>query len=352
MVENLPKISVIMPVFNCDTYLEDSIHSILNQTFKDFEFIIVCSCPTNKTKEILEKYQSLDSRILIFYQERKGIIFARNFGCQRAIGEFVAVMDADDIACPKRFETQLSFMEKHPDIGIVGSWGDIIDENGVVTDTIRGPTNPYVIGWYLLFGNCMMNLTILMRTNILKDLHYYTHEENGFPEDYDLFCRAFFITKIANIPVSLAQYRIHSTNNSVTVKSELDLFCNKIRNTMVQQVSDEKYLAFLEETELQRDSDIFAFNIEYNDKQIRHIENLYNAYIHHFDITGEDLMQIRSHLALKMLMYSHSMNDYSKKKSIDLLCKAVSYSKSTVIKTIICAFGRRLRHLVNPQKTI
>jgi len=333
-----------MPVFNCDTYLEDSINSILNQTFKNFEFIIVCSCPTNKTKEILEGYQSLDSRILIFYQERKGIIFARNFGCQHAIGEFVAVMDADDIACPKRFETQLSFMEKHPDIGIVGSWGDIIDENGVVTDTIRCPTNPYVIGWYLIFGNCIMNLTIFMRTTILKDLHYYTQEANGFPEDYDLFCRAFFITKIANIPVSLAQYRVHSTNNTNYVNSELVTFCNKVRNTMIQQLSEENYLIFLKETGLQMNSDIFTFNIDYNDKQTQLIENLYISYIHHFDIPSEDLPQIRTHVALKMLRYADSMNGYSKKKSIDLLCKAVNYSKSTVIKTIIYAFGRRLKH--------
>ena len=339
-----------MPVFNCDKYLEEAINSILNQTFKNFEFIIVCSCPTNKTKEILETYQSLDSRISIFYQERKGIIFARNFGCHLATGEFVAVMDADDIACPKRFETQLSFMEKNSEIGIAGSWSEIIDEQGVVKDIIRCPSNPFVIGWYLIFGNCMMHLTILMRANILKKLNYYTQEINGFPEDYDLFCRAFFITKIANIPISLTQHRMHSRNNSANVRTELVQFCNKIRNTMIQQLSDEKYLKFLEETGLQMDSDIFTFNNNYNEKQIQFIEDLYNIYTQHFSITEEDLKQIRSHFALKICIYAQSMKDYSKKKSVILLYKALIYSKSTVIKTIIQALRRRLRQILYPSK--
>ena len=98
MAVNLVKLSVVMPVYNADQFLEEAIESILNQTFKNFEFIIVSSSPTDKTKEILAKYQEIDQRILVVYQERKGIICARNSGCQLSKGEYIAIMDADDIS--------------------------------------------------------------------------------------------------------------------------------------------------------------------------------------------------------------------------------------------------------------
>lgn len=346
MVENIPTISVVMPVYNSDNYLEESINSILNQTFKNFEFIIVCSEPTEKTRKILEKYQCFDSRVLVFYQERKGIIFARNFGCKQAKGEFIAVMDADDISYPKRFETQLLFMEKHPDIGIIGSWTDFIDEDGVVTDTFRCPTNPLVIGWYLIFENYMMHLTILIRTNILEELHYYTLETKGFPEDYDLWTRAVFFTKIANLPISLTQHRLHSTSNTINVKPEMAQFFNIIRNTMLQKLSEREFQNFLKETGFRMNSDVLTFNINYNDKQIKFIENLYRSYVYRFKVTPEDLIKIRSCLALNLLRYSYSMFSYSKTRSVVLFYKSFHYSNSILIKIIIRSLRKRFRHLL------
>jgi len=346
MVENVPKISVVMPVYNADNYLEDSINSILNQTFKNFEFIIVCSDPTEKTKEILEKYQCLDSRVLVFYQERKGIIFARNFGCQHAKGEFIAVMDADDISYPKRFETQLLFMEKNPDIGIVGSWTDLIDKDGVVTDTFRCPTNPFVIGWYLIFENYIMHLTILMRTNILKELHYYTQQTKSFPEDYDLWTRAIFITKIAFLPAPLTQHRLHSMSNTTNLLPEMAQFFNIIRNTMLQKLSEQDFQDFLKETGLQMNSDILKFNVDHNAKQVKFIENLYSSYVKRFNVNPKDLIKIRSCLALNLLRYSYSMVSHSKKRSVVLLRKSFHYSNSNLIKIFIRALGKKLRHLL------
>ena len=337
-----PKISVIMPVHNADPYLEESVNSILNQTFKNFEFIIICSDPSEKTKKILDKYQSLDSRILVIYQEKKGIIFARNTGCQLAKGEFIAVMDADDISYPERFEKQLLFMEKHPDIGIVGSWADFINQSGLKIYTVRSPTNPFLIGWKLLFSNCILHLTILMRTKILKELNYYTPEMNGFPEDYDLWTRAFFITKIANIPASLTQYRLHSTNNSISVNSEIIQFCHIIRNNMLQKILGPELHEFLESTGLSMNSDLLSFNLDYIDNQVKVLENLFTAYITQFEITPEDIPDIKSDLAMKIYTYSCFMIIHSKIRGLVLLCKALHYSKSTVIIKLIKKIGGKV----------
>jgi len=332
-----------MPVYNADNYLDASINSILNQTYKNFEFIIVCSDPTKTTEKILEKYSSIDPRILVFYQEKKGIIFARNFGCQLARGEFIAVMDADDISGSNRFETQLLFMEKNPDIGILGSWADRINDRGIVTNTIRYPTRPFGIGWCLIFENCMMHLTILMRKSILKDLQYYSHEKNGFPEDYDLWTRAFFVTKIANLPIVLSQSRAHLTNNSISVKYEMTQFDNILRNEFLQKLFKQEFQNFLKEAGLQMNSDIFTFNIDCNDKQVRFIEDLYRLYIHRYDVTPQDLMEIRSSLAIFLLRYSFAMVRYSKKRALILLCKSIHYLNSISFEIIIRALWIRLK---------
>lgn len=341
MVENLIKISVVMPVYNADRFLEESIESILKQTYTNFEFIIICSDPTEKTKKILNMYQRIDTRILIIYEEKKGIIFARNMGCQQAKGDYIAVMDADDVSSPNRFETQITFMEKHPDIGIVGSWADLIDENGKIFEKGYRPTNPFVIGWHLLFWNCMMHSTILIRSEVLKQLQYYSQAENGFPEDYDLWTRSFFITKIANIPKSLAKHRMHTSNNSLGASLEMIQFGNTIQHNMIKKLLGERSQPFLSEILIQKNSLIFNFNPYINDIQVDLIETLYQHYINRYFPPISEINEIDAQIFQIFLTYSMSMFWFSKTKSWSLLIKSLHYLRFTGIKELTYAIREK-----------
>lgn len=353
MAEYPVKISVVMPVYNADNFLEESINSILTQTYQNFEFIIICSSPTEETRRILSKYLELDARITITYQEKKGIIFARNFGCQQAKGEYIAVMDADDISVPERFESQVNFLEKHPDIGIVCSWADYIDDRGMVFKKADPPTNHFVIGWFLMFGNCMFHLTAMCRSDVLIKLGFYTPAENGFPEDYDLWIRAFQMTKLANIPKSLGKYRMHTSNNSLSVSTELQQSCIPLQNMLIGQLLANNHHLLLKEMPSFRNSPIFSFNYPLNDIQVNLIETVYTLYIKKYSLSDSDIKEIKTHISQILLSYSWSMLSFSKSKSLTLFLKSLKYSKIAVIKKIISVPWRNLKeHVRAPPRVI
>jgi glycosyltransferase involved in cell wall biosynthesis len=335
MAENSIKISVVMPVYNADIFLEEAIRSILTQTYSNFEFIIICSSPSDETKRILTKYQKIDTRLLITYQEKKGIIFARNFGCRLATGKYIAIMDADDISVPDRLETQATFMERNPDIGIVGSWVDYIDESGRLVKNFCPPTNHLVIGWHLIFGNCMVHLTAMIRSDIFKELEYYPLSKDGFPEDYDLWARAFLTTKLANIPKSLGKYRMHQSNNSLLITKELHQFCFQIQNKLINQLIEKDHYPLLEKIQFLNNSSIFEFNYTMNDFQVDFIETLYGYYNNKYSPSQGDKKENKAKISLILLSYSWSMFPFSKAKSLNLLFKSLNYSTIAVIRKII-----------------
>ena len=123
-----PIISVVMPVYNGDKYLQEAIESILNQTEGDFEFIIINDGSTDDSPALIDKYRELDSRIKVITQENKGLISSLNTGIDEAKGKYIARMDADDVSLPERFRTQLEYMEKNSKIGACGSWAKVFDE--------------------------------------------------------------------------------------------------------------------------------------------------------------------------------------------------------------------------------
>lgn len=132
-----PKVSVVMSVYNGEKYLPETIDSILNQTFKDFEFIIINDGSTDKTAKILTSYD--DPRIRIFNQENMGLTKSLNRAISLAKGEYIARMDADDISYPERLKKQVDYLNKNPDIGLVGSKYIRIDKRGRKIDEINVP---------------------------------------------------------------------------------------------------------------------------------------------------------------------------------------------------------------------
>ncbi len=208
-------ISVILPVYNASNYLKESIDSILNQTYTNFELIIINDGSTDESVEIIDQY--LDSRIRIIHNETNlGLIATLNKGIDAAKGEFIARMDADDISLPLRFQKQIEFLYKNSSIDIVGSSYEIFgDENKIINLT----TNSKQIEIELLFHNPICHPSVMWRVKSIIDTHMRFETNFIHNEDW-----AFWLTalekglKIANIPDVLLKYRFEGQN--ITVKNK------------------------------------------------------------------------------------------------------------------------------------
>lgn len=230
-----PLISVVMPTYNCKRFLRDAIESILNQTFQDFEFLIIDDDSTDGTETILRDYSKKDSRLRVYRHEREGLIASLNRGCHLAEGRFIARMDSDDISLPHRLEHQVRYMEEHPEIGVLGTWIRIIDESSRPRRTVRLITDPKMLGLYLYMENCICHPTVMMRRDIIEPLGFY--DSNAIhAEDYDLWGRVSHKNQIANLPEVLLDYRIWNggvTSNNLEMRNQIDI---AIRQTMITKL--------------------------------------------------------------------------------------------------------------------
>lgn len=211
----VPKISVIMPVYNADEYLTEAIESILNQTYENFEFLIICDDPSERTLSILNNFTHNDLRINVTYQKKQGLVNSLNRGIKLAKGEYIARMDADDVSHPQRFEKQIEFLERNSDIGLCGTWTNIIDKNGEIVDLFKPSSSPELIKWDLHFFNPIAHPSVLIRKSFFERNGYYL-DSNIHCEDYALWVRAFNNTKLSNIPLILINLRKHDLNVSKT----------------------------------------------------------------------------------------------------------------------------------------
>ena len=211
-----PTVSVVMPVYNGERFLAEAIDSILGQTFKDLELIVVDDGSVDGTPAILSDFERRERRVSIHRHARnQGISATRNQGCRQARGSFIAVMDADDISLPSRLETQVAFLRSHPDIAAVGGWVQCVDEAGrraPLTDT-NYPTEPALVAWLMMFFNTMAHSTLMIRRECVNLDEVYNRDYSG-TEDYDLLMRLSHVARIVNLPEVLVLYRVWSGNVS------------------------------------------------------------------------------------------------------------------------------------------
>jgi glycosyltransferase involved in cell wall biosynthesis len=207
-MSNSPKVSVVMSVFNGEAFLSEAIESILNQTFRDFEFIIIDDGSTDKTAEILAAYASRDLRIRIRSHENKGLAVSLNVGIGLAQGKYVARMDADDISLPTRFQQQVDFLEAHPEVGVLGGASEVINLQRQVIDIRHPPLQDSEIKAIMFRHNIMSHPSVMMRREILLAVGGYRPALVD-AEDYDLFLRMGERSQLANLDTPLIRLRIH-----------------------------------------------------------------------------------------------------------------------------------------------
>jgi len=247
-----PKISVIMPVFNAFPFLSESIQSILNQTFYEFELIILNDKSTDESLEIINKFKAIDNRIVLIDKEQNvGPANLRNEGINIAKGDYIALMDADDIAMPSRFEKQFTFLKNNPEIGLCGTWFTFF---GAESKTIKHSVDSDAIKVSFLHSCNIGNPTVMFKKEVLGDLKF---DNDYVPvEDYDLWSRLLAKTKFHNIPESLLNYRQHNTNIS---KTKIDNVNRSVRKVKINQLghleisnSDPKIDAYLNAVSLNK----------------------------------------------------------------------------------------------------
>jgi glycosyltransferase involved in cell wall biosynthesis len=206
----MPKISVVMPTYNSIQFLKSSIESILNQTFMDFELIIVDDGSNDGSSEMIDDFRKHDNRIYVCTNSTNlGIVASLNLGLSFTNGQYIARMDADDICYPTRFQKQIAFLDENPDIGILGCAVNYINSDGKTIGTISYPLGDIEIRWTCLFSNPFAHPTVMIRKCVLEknNLRYDPLKQNI--EDYDLWVRLLTKTKGANLKEVLLKYRIH-----------------------------------------------------------------------------------------------------------------------------------------------
>lgn len=211
---NAPSISVVMSVFNGEAFLSEAIESILEQTCRDFEFLVIDDGSSDKTAEILADYASRDRRIRVVRHENKGRAASLNIGISLAAGGYIARMDADDVALPHRLQDQLDFMERHLEVGLLGGAAEIINRAGRISSIYRPPLEDSEIRLKLFRNNVFFHPTVIMRNEVVRDSGGYRKALLD-ADDYDLWLRIAERSQMANLPGPVLRYRIHSEQVSV-----------------------------------------------------------------------------------------------------------------------------------------
>ncbi len=215
-----PKVTVLMPVFNGEPYLSEAIASILGQTFTDFELLIIDDGSTDCSRKIVGALSDRRVRLLCNDGNLR-LIATLNRGLDEARGMYVARMDADDISLPGRLDAQVAFLDRHPEIGVLGTGFQIIDAQGVPGTEILLPADNALIRWNLALRSPLAHPTVMMRRSIIAAIGGYRSEPLHC-EDYDLWWRASQVTRIANLPTVLLKLRKHGESVTSQFVSDHD----------------------------------------------------------------------------------------------------------------------------------
>jgi glycosyltransferase involved in cell wall biosynthesis len=215
-MENLPKVSVIVPLFNKRQFISEALDSVLNQTFSDFELIVVDDCSTDGSQDVVKAFK--DPRIR-FYQNEKNIGTAgiANKLIDLSRGEYIVRMDADDIAPEYRIQVQVDFMNNHPEIGASSGWMQTFGKESVLWSI---PETHEELKARMLFKTPLFQPAAIFRSSVLteKSLRYDCQSPN-IAEDWLFFYRLSKETKMANLPLVLNHYRVGDENLTIRHKN-------------------------------------------------------------------------------------------------------------------------------------
>lgn len=203
---NPPLVSIVLPVKNGSDYIAEAIQSLLNQTFDNFELIVIDDGSTDQTAQIVNSFS--DPRITLVTQENQGVSKASNRGFSLARGKYITRHDHDDLSYPSRLAKQVQYLEGHPACSFVGTWAHIWTGNIPTSKIHRHPATPGEIAFSILFNSPFVHSSCLYRKEVFETTGGYTNDKDRVPpEDYEYFSRISRRYTMANIPEALVVYR-------------------------------------------------------------------------------------------------------------------------------------------------
>jgi glycosyltransferase involved in cell wall biosynthesis len=315
---NTPTISVLMPVYNTEKYLNEAIDSILGQSFSDFELIIIDDASTDNSINIINSYQ--DERIIFIQKEKNtGYTDSLNMGIQMAKGKYIARMDSDDISLPLRFEKQVVFLENNPEVILCGTQIRIIDTD----NTSKLPIKNDLLKVKMIDKTQFYHPTIMLRKSLLdkENINYDKGKEPA--EDYDLWSRLMFLGDIVNLSEVLLEYRVHHEQTSIVRRNIQLEKSNDIRNQTLKKIYNKINVNF----------NYFQLSDEFiNDKY--YLKELF------FKLKTWEI--IRKKNISKKIFNIPYLNNHIKQKKLDLLTDLLTIKKpkgrNYKIKIILYAF--------------
>ncbi len=306
----LPLVSVIMPVYNAENYLREAIESILNQTYTNFEFIIIDDNSTDNSLKIIQSYN--DPRIKLLQNNTNlGVTKTLNIGLKNARGKYIARMDADDISLPTRLEKQVDFLLKNQDYCLIGSYYQLIEDKYIV----KLPVSDESIRANMIFHNPFCHPSVMFDNELLRIENIFYNEQLKFAQDEDLWYRLSKFGKLYNLPEVLLYYRtcgerISVINRNQQQKISLDLKLKKITDFLDTSflMNVEYYLKLISDNDiLSEKKDIIHIKrliimILNHNKKIKKVSNKYlkinlvNLFLHYLekrnDITLIELIKL------------------------------------------------------------
>lgn len=210
----MPRVSVVIPIYNAERYLREAVGSILKQSCSDFEVLLLNDGSSDASADIAREHARSDPRVVFVDGDHQGVVYQRNLGVELAHAPLVAMMDADDIALPRRLGEQVRFMDENPDHVVVGSRVLRVDSDGLPIDEWKVPLSHEDIDGAHLRGEvgAIVNPSVLMRRAAVERVGGYSPVYTQGAEDYDLFLRLAEVGRLTNLEEILLHYRLHGKN--------------------------------------------------------------------------------------------------------------------------------------------
>jgi glycosyltransferase involved in cell wall biosynthesis len=227
--KHIPLVSIVMPVYNAQTSVAKAIQSILDQSFQDFEFIIIDDGSTDQSLFIIRSFSDERIKVIVNEQNEK-IVKSLNKGLTAAQGKYIARMDADDISVSQRLEKQVGLMESYPDTVVCGTW---YQTSGRKNETVKYPVAPNELRYYALHASPVCHPSAMIRASILKQHHLQYEEHYEYAEDYALWCELLKYGDIRTIPEVLIIYKWDETATYYQQKEKIVDAGYEIRKKLV-----------------------------------------------------------------------------------------------------------------------
>ncbi|MEJ2365702.1 MAG: glycosyltransferase [Deltaproteobacteria bacterium] len=321
-----PILTVLMPVYNAESYLAEAIESLLNQSWTDFEFLIINDGSTDRSREIIQSFA--DARIrLVDNPTNIGVTKSLNLGLGLAQGEIIARQDADDKSYPERLSRQVEFLHAHPNLVLLGCSARAIDANGKPMNLVlRSPVGPLAIKWTLMFNTAFIHTTVMFRRSTIWEKMGGYNESFPRTQDFELWSRIAREYEVDNLPDVLVDRR-HEYGSVVSYMPR--------QPAPIDEIINDNLKAFLQTSNIPADWAHHIIDIHRSERLIQRndwdsviemYEQIYAQYCQLHPEAKED-KAIRSHFAGSLYDAAYCLAPYNRRTSFRVFMRAMKFGR-------------------------